>query len=876
MRIIFIFVLLINTLFAEIEFNDVKSSNVVLSYLIKAKNYNDKLLLLSDEGVVYTGTKELIDNSFSLSVGYTVDFEVYNGSAYVLSEESILSVVDLSSLDEINPSIKDYSITSNATALAISEDKIYIANSSNSIVVYDLDLNEIERVDYQFGTAKKLKINSNKIYALTDDSAILSIDLDTKESNSIKTSQARDFLINEDKLYVTASDNIEIYDTDTLKLKDSIEDSELLKKPNGVAIYSDKIFVVDEESEEVIQISLIDNRVTTSYPTRVTSPKKLLSVDDTVFVLANDSLKYFTSPKGDCEVGVGFGKLKPINDCSFSHKYEKTSEDIEFEFLINDKDYGVDRVRVTNACKVSNSETASIKYDVDNRSKARLVILDEGVVNLTCVYNNYIIKEQIIIGDITVEPNSAIIVVGKGSDSDKLKDAFIKSGNSVYKFLYSQDYSDEEIIYFNAFDEQKVVDIDIDGKLDNVVDSVEFNFDDIKNVIENQPYSTNPLLIYLIDHGTKAGALLIDEKNKIYANQLKIVLDEYQSKTKREIIVIIDSCYSGAFVDILESNNRVIISSGTKDELVQMSTSGINFTNYFIQNLSTKESLETSFNRASETYTSIVKNSHPQASFKSEDIKNSPFGFLFNANSEVIEDYTKSTKSDSISKERLFIKANDGLIDKSNAKAKAIITPPQTVILNIDSNATDVIELISNEIELTYDESSDEFSTNYQFQQDGIYNIQFSIEDIAKDRYTSDSINIQIGDSNSSIKYIKVLNIKKGWNLLALPTNQNISSSKFENFNSIWSYKDSNWSENPTTIKYGIGFWINSNIDKSYEFEGNSYKPDLNDLNGWNLLGTAESLSSSDFESNDIVWRFNSSWTKNKEINTAEGFWIKR
>ena len=105
--------------------------------------------------------------------------------------------------------------------------------------------------------------------------------------------------------------------------------------------------------------------------------------------------------------------------------------------------------------------------------------------------------------------------------------------------------------------------------------------------------------------------------------------------------------------------------------------------------------------------------------------------------------------------------------------------------------------------------------------------------------------NCEIDNSCESLD-LKTLTIKKGWNLIANPISQNIFSSNFD-YKDIWSYENSAWI-NPAELKPKLGYWINSNIDKSYSFEGDSYDLDLAGLTSWNLLGTSKNLINSDFD----------------------------
>jgi len=604
----------------------------------------------------------------------------------------------------------------------------------------------------------------------------------------------------------------------------------------------------------------------------------------------------------DCNITKNSAKLLPKDGtCSFKQKYN-LGERIEFQMAYNDNGE-IMKLPTTNACKVSNKDI--INYSA---TRKELTFEENGLATLTCVYNNIVLRETFQIGDVSKEINSAIVVVGKGSDSDKLKEAFIQMGNSVYGFLYSQGYGIDEIKYFNAFGEQKLIDKDLDGKKDNVVYKSSFVYKDVENAIMDTPNSNNPLMIYLIDHGTKGGGFLIDSTNKIFASQLKTTLDSYQAKTNRKVVVVVDSCYSGAFVDMLKGKDRVVISSGTKDELVQMSTSGISFTNYFIKSLSDKKSIKDSFTLASSTYTGIVKNSHPQSDFQASSVETAPFGFLFNASAEVIKDFTGKTalKLDKPQTYKLSLEAEDALIDRENALVYAIITPPQTVTID-PTNDTDAIAINSEKIKLIYNQSTNNYSTDYTFKESGIYQIYYSVEDIAGDKYNSSNINIQVGSSTKGIEYVNTttsndtntttsnsVSLKNGWNMITSFTNgkkYSVDVLKSSGITSIFSFNPvANGYEIPTYIDTGIGYWAKANSDVVVNVTNEKLVDSTNvtvqsiissmTKEKWNLLGTPIDTTKTELKSFGAtsIWWYDPSinnYSTDNNIKAGSGFWVK-
>jgi|GEM_PF-2573329 len=128
----------------------------------------------------------------------------------------------------------------------------------------------------------------------------------------------------------------------------------------------------------------------------------------------------------------------------------------------------------------------------------------------------------------------------------------------------------------------------------------------------------------------------------------------------------------------------------------------------------------------------------------------------------------------------------------------------------------------------------------------------------------------------------KNLKIKKGWNLISLPVDINLTAvdsifSEFD-YEKIYLYEDENWIENPDNLDAKSGFWIKSNSEQNISFEGMDYNPNLDiDFDKWVLLGTGSDINLEDKISFDSIWTFSEVWSKNPEdIRAGSGFWIKR
>jgi hypothetical protein len=137
---------------------------------------------------------------------------------------------------------------------------------------------------------------------------------------------------------------------------------------------------------------------------------------------------------------------------------------------------------------------------------------------------------------------------------------------------------------------------------------------------------------------------------------------------------------------------------------------------------------------------------------------------------------------------------------------------------------------------------------------------------------------------NSPTLFNNQLDIKIGWNLLALPyaIESDVMMSLLNDVSIMWTYVDGGWDKNPETIAPEHGIWVKSNIEETIKFayaDLYDVKYDT-DKTGWQLVGTSQTVE--DILSQDssilVVWVYgDDGWIKNPDnIYQAQGFWIKR
>ncbi|MEZ4529257.1 MAG: C13 family peptidase, partial [Desulfobacterales bacterium] len=112
-----------------------------------------------------------------------------------------------------------------------------------------------------------------------------------------------------------------------------------------------------------------------------------------------------------------------------------------------------------------------------------------------------------------------------------------------------------------------------------------------------------PLYLYIIDHGYSDDGIhgpyfLISPNEVLYADELNTMLNTYETATGGQVIVINESCYSGAFMSRLKKPGRIVITSAS-DHIVNYDNYGSDsFTHHFLRYLFENNTLHQAFSKS--------------------------------------------------------------------------------------------------------------------------------------------------------------------------------------------------------------------------------------------------------------------------------------
>ena len=182
--------------------------------------------------------------------------------------------------------------------------------------------------------------------------------------------------------------------------------------------------------------------------------------------------------------------------------------------------------------------------------------------------------------------------------------------SAAYRDLLASGF-DKNMIYYMI--NTKDIDINYDGIIneddEGIVDDDYPESNDIINVISSEFVDDlnpdTPLFIYMQGHATSNGNFKlvgdINGNNKIDPESLKYSLDLLQSKVDCSVILIVESCYSGLFVEKLKNSeykNRIIISSAGNVPYHTDSSGFISFSRFLFSKLREGSTLLKSFEYA--------------------------------------------------------------------------------------------------------------------------------------------------------------------------------------------------------------------------------------------------------------------------------------
>jgi WD40 repeat protein len=212
----------------------------------------------------------------------------------------------------------------------------------------------------------------------------------------------------------------------------------------------------------------------------------------------------------------------------------------------------------------------------------------------------------------------AILIQGRTADDEDGVASYNKTMNRIYQKMKQRGFKDEDLEYFNFNTNQSNIGIEVDAEPS--IAAIQAAFNAMQARINAAPA---PLFIVMVDHGGIDGSFYIDKGNgaSIKPNNVSQWMNNLESGLNAEAlaqprVVVIGSCYAGAFIPPVSKEGRIVIASATADEESfkgpkepDETRSGEFFTEAFFAQLARGKSIRTAFELATETTETLTRQS---------------------------------------------------------------------------------------------------------------------------------------------------------------------------------------------------------------------------------------------------------------------------
>ncbi len=165
---------------------------------------------------------------------------------------------------------------------------------------------------------------------------------------------------------------------------------------------------------------------------------------------------------------------------------------------------------------------------------------------------------------------AAILIASGGNDTtNSLWETTESITTYLYKMLAARKFVNEEIYYLSS---KQWADFNGDGLDDRIVDAPRperpLVLDDIRQAFtwaKGRGKLDQPLYVFFMDHGGTE-KLQLSKLEYMEATDLKAILDDYQTATGNQLVLVIEACYSGSLLPVLKAPNRAILTSASANE----------------------------------------------------------------------------------------------------------------------------------------------------------------------------------------------------------------------------------------------------------------------------------------------------------------------
>jgi hypothetical protein len=358
-----------------------------------------------------------------------------------------------------------------------------------------------------------------------------------------------------------------------------------------------------------------------------------------------------------------------------------------------------------------------------------------------------------------VDVGEALIVAGGGIENNTLWPTIENLANRFYMVLRSRRFNHDQIYYISP----RVYSYDLngDGKFEIVIDDHPPSKEKIQNHllslyregVQAKVSEYRPLIIYLVDHGGTEKFKLNIGGEYLLAQELDGWLDALQAATNCEVVVIVEACHSGTFIEPLAptgAQKRILISS-SNTEVSNYDQVGIqSFTQYFLNQVAQGDNLKSCYHKTRDKLSNLrlFEDQDPQLNDGQQGARASNFyiGGTF-LTGDIMPEITAVTPNQ-------VIQAGPFPLSVSVADAEGIakvwvsVMPPNFIIPQPTNEfETPIVSL--EKIDLADPNGDDIYNGNYNFQYNGMYVLTFFVQDIG-DNVVSQEVRLTVENGQAT------------------------------------------------------------------------------------------------------------------------------
>ena len=334
--------------------------------------------------------------------------------------------------------------------------------------------------------------------------------------------------------------------------------------------------------------------------------------------------------------------------------------------------------------------------------------------------------------------DQAIIIAGGGMENNCLWKTTEYLSNQFYRTLKTRKFTHDQIMYFS--DHSDNYDLVGDGKDDIIVDNNEPTVQAIQKYIENlhAPLTppkldeNTPLIIYMMDHGG-FGIFKVNKGEYLKATDLDNWLDELQQKTGCQLILIVEACHSGTFIDDLtptSGQQRILISSSNREDSQTDQQGMLSFSKFLFELLVQGNSIQKAFDHVVQTLSEywLFAFQHPILIQNDQLLSavNTYIGGTF-ITEDILPEIISTTESQTIDAGPFTIQAKVMAMEGIQAVWASIVSPITQRPETHEEFETPILD--SQRLELQLSNGLNTYVNQYDFSYNGDYVIMLYVKD---------------------------------------------------------------------------------------------------------------------------------------------------